>query len=165
MAFGMGIHHWAWAGAAALGCALAPINCSTLIIYNSSTSVPTGFYVRADRPIVVGALVTLKAVDASPSYARARSFDGPRDRFIKRVAASAGAQICAAGDRVTVAETRTLTRFKRDARGRALPAWSGRRTLASDELFLVGDTPDSFDSRYWGPVRRSAIDGVWRPWR
>ena len=33
----------------------------------------------------------------------------------------------------------------------------------ADEVFLLGDTADSFDSRYWGPVRLTAIDGVWRP--
>lgn len=36
-------------------------------------------------------------------------------------------------------------------------------TLAVDEVFLMGDTPDSFDSRYFGPVNTADIEGVWRP--
>ena len=47
-------------------------------------------------------------------------------------------------------------------RGAALPAWRECRILAPDEVFLLGDTPGSFDSRYFGPVRRSDVVGVYR---
>ena len=50
-----------------------------------------------------------------------------------------------------------------DSGRRVLPSWSGCRVLEENELFLVGDTPDSFDSRYFGIVTVDEIEGVWRP--
>ena len=41
-------------------------------------------------------------------------------------------------------------------------ALGGCRTLSGNEVFLMGDTPDSFDSRYFGPVSADDIEGVWR---
>ena len=105
----------------------------------------------------------MRAADASPAYARARDFTDRTDRFIKRVAATGGTQVCAEGDRVTVPGRGAVARLTRDTAGRVLPSWDGCRTLGADEVFLLGDTAYSFDSRYWGPVRISAIDGVWRP--
>ncbi|MGE0294633.1 MAG: S26 family signal peptidase [Hyphomonadaceae bacterium] len=40
-------------------------------------------------------------------------------------------------------------------------AGHGCRTLEADEVFLLGDTADSFDGRYWGPTRLQSISGVW----
>ena len=148
---------------AALGAGLTATHPAPLLIYNPSPSVPQGFYVRDGRPLRVGAFVTLRAVDASPAYARLRDFTGQRDRFIKRVAALGGARLCAEGAQVTAPGRGVVTRLTRDAAGRVLPRWEGCRILAADEVFLLGDTADSFDSRYWGPVRLTAIDGVWRP--
>jgi type IV secretory pathway protease TraF len=42
---------------------------------------------------------------------------------------------------------------------RALPGWSGCRSLEHDELLLIGDHAASFDSRYFGPVRTSSVEG------
>ena len=64
---------------------------------------------------------------------------------------------------MTVPGRGVVARLAWDTAGRVLPSWDGCRTLAADEVFLLGDTADSFDSRYWGPVRTTAIDGVWRP--
>ena len=133
------------------------------LIYNPSPSVPRGFYVRDHGPVAVGAFVTLRATDASPAYARVRDFTDRTDRFIKRVAAAGGTRVCAEGDRVTVPGRAAMARLERDNAGRVLPSWDGCRTLAADEVFLLGDTADSFDSRYWGPVSTHLIDGVWRP--
>ena len=55
------------------------------------------------------------------------------------------------------------TRIERDIEGRTLPSWDGCRRLGGGELFLLGDTVDSFDGRYWGPVTMNLIEGVWIP--
>ena len=147
----------------AIGGAAMFVHPTPALIYNPSPSVPRGFYVRDHRPVGVGAFVTLRAADASLAYAQARDFTDRTDRFIKRVAAIGGMRVCAEGDRVTVPGRGAVTRLARDTAGRVLPSWDGCRTLAADEVFLLGDTADSFDSRYWGPLRVSTIDGVWRP--
>lgn len=133
-----------------------------VLIFNASPSVPAGFYLRTDAPPALGAFVTVRAAAVAPAYARARGFSDASDRFIKRVAAGGGENVCAHGDTVSLG-ARVVTRASHDSVGRALPRWTGCRTLAADEVFLIGDTPDSFDSRYWGPVGLSKIDGVWTP--
>ncbi len=134
-----------------------------LLIYNPSNSVPAGFYVRSDRAIERGALVTVRAVNVAPAYATLRQFTEPGDRFIKRVAGVEGDEVCAEGPDVTLNGVDVARRRERDGAGHTLPTWSGCRILSADELLLLGDTPDSFDGRYWGPVTTRMISGVWRP--
>jgi len=50
----------------------------------------------------------------------------------------------------------------RDSASRALPTWSGCVTLDEAHVFLLGETPYSFDGRYWGPTSIDRIEGVWR---
>jgi len=43
-----------------------------------------------------------------------------------------------------------------------LPIWQDCRRLAADELFI----PTSFDGRYYGPIERARVVGVYRMiWR
>lgn len=147
------------AGALAL-LGAAQLNRQDLALYNASPSVPVGLYLRSSAPVRSGSFVTVRARDVAPDYAARRNFTKDGDRFIKRVAARAGERICADGDTVTVS-ARTYLRQAHDSAGRALPSWNGCRVLQAGEAVLMGDTPDSFDSRYFGVVRESAIEGVW----
>jgi type IV secretory pathway protease TraF len=80
--------------------------------------------------------------------------------LLKRVAAGSGDHVCRQGADL---EWRggAVRALSRDRRGLGLPAWAGCRRLAADELLVLGDTPTSFDSRYFGPVRRTAVEGVY----
>jgi type IV secretory pathway protease TraF len=80
--------------------------------------------------------------------------------LLKRIAAVGGDQVCRTSDALQWANRSALA-LPRDRRGWALPSWSGCRRLAGDELLVMGDTPTSFDSRYFGPVRRSSLAGVY----
>ncbi len=147
---------------AAAACAASFTRVRDVVLYNSSPSVPVGFYWRTDEPPELGDYVTVRAADVAPRYAAIRDFADADDRFIKRVAARGGTRVCASPTLVHVGADITLTRRTTDGANRPLPSWSGCRVLAADEVFLVGDTDDSFDSRYWGPVRAQRIEGVWR---
>ncbi|MFZ2030985.1 MAG: S26 family signal peptidase [Vitreimonas sp.] len=144
----------------AASCALTPGK--PWLIYNGSPSVPIGFYVRSTTRPSLGAFVTVRAAAVASDYAHVRQFDGSRDWFIKRVAATAGSLVCAREDHVDVGRVQ-LARLERDRAGRPLPQWRECRTLRRDEFFLAGDSVDSFDSRYWGPVHADEIEGVWTP--
>lgn len=147
--------------AALVAVAILMLRLPSIILYNPSPSIPSGFYMRADDELRVGVFVTVRAVDVAPDYARLRDFADRSDRFIKRVAAVAGDTVCAEGRRVTINGERLAQRAVTDSVGRRLPTWSGCRTL-THEVFLLGDTADSFDGRYWGPTPITAIEGVWR---
>jgi len=148
-------------GVASLLAGLA--NTRDTILYNPSPSVPSGFYLRLDDTVVHGTMVTVRAIDVASDYAALRDFTDAGDGFIKRVAAAGGDEVCASSDEVSINGAMVAHREARDAAGRALPTWSGCRILSADELLLLGDTPDSFDGRYWGPISRRLIEGVWRP--
>lgn len=131
------------------------------VLFNHSPSIPVGFYVHTDGPLQLGAIVTVRARDVAPDEAHARGFDEEGDRFIKRVAAVGGQHVCSDGVTLTVDGVERARRFETSAS--APGGWIGCRTLADDEILLLGDSADSFDGRYWGPVSTHLITGVWRP--
>jgi type IV secretory pathway protease TraF len=158
-------------GVAAALIAVAFAAPADLVLYNHSPSVPEGFYVRADAPATEGSFVTVRARDVAPEEARRRDFTGPSDRFIKRIAAVGGERVCGDGSRVIVGDDAiVVTVLSASAQHRAhaddgrgsLVGWRGCRILGADEVLLLGDTPDSFDGRYWGPINVRLIEGVWR---
>jgi type IV secretory pathway protease TraF len=129
-------------------------------LINESPSLPRGLYLR------IGAAIEPGAVVAVPQPAVVRPYferlGVPSDvALLKRVAAVGGEPVCAEGGAVRTLDRRAIA-LERDRQGVVLPAWRECRVLASDEVFLLGDTPGSFDSRYFGPVRRSDIAGVYR---
>lgn len=154
----------------AIGCAISMLligatasSCGGWLLYNPSPSLPPGFYWRTEGRMTRGAIVTVRARDVAPAYAALRDFADPSDRFIKRVVGINGDVVCADGRTITLNATPIGTREMRDRSGRELPSWSGCRRLTEGELFLLGDSADSFDGRYWGVVHDQLIEGVWRP--
>jgi conjugative transfer signal peptidase TraF len=147
---------------AALALAFSTFAVRDVVLYNPSSSLPSGFYVRSDDDPSPGAIVTVRARDVAPDYALARDFTDAGDRFLKRVVAISGDRVCASGAAMVVNQ-RIVRRQLRDAAGRALPLWEGCRVLLPGEVLLLGDTQGSFDGRYWGPIPERLIEGVWRP--
>lgn len=156
-------HHALTAGALALaGLALAGFWRLDVVLHNATPSMPVGFYLRASGPLARGSIVTVRAVDVVPGYAAERNFTDPGDRFLKRVVGAAGDVVCASGAQITLNGVLVGARKNRDSAGRVLPTWEGCITLDGVQVFLLGDTADSFDGRYWGPTPIDRIEGVWR---
>lgn len=135
-------------------------------LINESRSLPPGLYLREfGRDPERGAV----AAAAQPPVARAylAGLGAPSDMLLlKRVAAVGGDRVCREGDRVDT-PVGAVAVLVRDRDGVPLAAWRGCRRLDMDELFLLGETATSYDSRYFGPVRRAGVKGVYRrviPW-
>lgn len=143
-----------------LTAALALQPATPLLLINETTSLPRGVYARqTGAPVRRGATVALPQPERARPYLR--RLGAPTDMaLLKRVAAVGGDHVCADGRRL-IAPFRTVAVRSADRAGRPLPAWRGCRSLASDELLLLGDTADSFDSRYFGPVREDEVLGVY----
>lgn len=75
------------------------------------------------------------------------------------MAAVGGDQVCAKAGRVVTPAGEAVV-LAQDRRGAVLKAWTDCRRLEAGEVFLLGDSAESFDSRYFGPVDRSEIRGV-----
>lgn len=132
-----------------------------VFLVNESRSLPRGLYVRRFRTAPDrGRLVAF----AQPAAARCYLADlgAPPDMMLlKRVAAVGGDRVCLERGRLHVPGAAAPV-MGRDRAGAPLPQWTGCRFLETGELFLLGDTPESFDSRYFGPVRISDTRGVYR---
>ena len=143
------------------------------LIYNPSDSVAVGWY-RIDpfdprtgllaRPLSVGSVVLTTLPPDAAALAAQRGYLPARVPLLKRVGATAPQHVCVFDalawiDGVPVAAVRPADRL-----GRPLPSWPQCRQLRPDELFLLSSSnPASFDSRYFGPVRASAVIGVAHP--
>jgi conjugative transfer signal peptidase TraF len=131
------------------------------LLVNESPSLPRGLYVR--QP---GAGPDRQATVALPQPSSVRAYLGrigmpPEVLLIKRVAALEGDRVCRTGDRIEVGHHQVRV-VPLDRRGRLLPSWNGCRSLEPGEIFVLGDTGTSFDSRYFGPVKKDDITGVYR---
>jgi len=140
--------------------ALASRSPSPLAVLNESPSVPKGLYVRSlDQDLRPGRLVTLEQPATARPYLAGLGVP-PDLRLLKRVAATGGETVCTSDGRLRAPRTDVAVP-DRDRRGVALTPWRGCRALAADEILLLGDSPTSFDGRYFGPVQRTAIEGVY----
>lgn len=133
-------------------------------LVNETSSVPRGLYLRTSAPPAPGRIVTVRPPAPARTYAAGLGVR-PGAMLLKRVAAGAGETVCRDGERMTWPLGSARAR-SHDRQGRTLPAWRGCRRLDRDEVLVVGDSPASFDSRYFGPVRFVAVEGVYREvWR
>jgi conjugative transfer signal peptidase TraF len=130
-------------------------------IWNASASVPVGLY-RIAPGHLVG--VTDLAVVMPPAELAAfldeRRYLPRGVPLIKRVLALGGATVCRRGSAIIAYDGIYGQALARDRRGRPLPDWQGCRTLHDSEAFFMNwDSPDSFDSRYFGPLPVTTIVG------
>ncbi|PZO03156.1 MAG: conjugal transfer protein [Alphaproteobacteria bacterium] len=143
------------------GIALAAQRVPALALINESPSLPLGVYTRTVKSEPArGDVVALSQPPSTRPYLRGLGM--PSDvKLLKRVAAVGGDRVCETAGKVAT-PLREVPVMARDRRGVAVPAWRECRVLRADELFVLGDTPGSFDSRYFGPIHRAQVDGVYR---
>lgn len=131
------------------------------VVFNASPSLPRGLYwVRPATALSPGDIVAVELPAPWRRLAARRGYLPDGLPLIKRVAATAGARVCAAAGRLHIdGQNRPLPQRAADGSGRRLPAWSGCRRLRRGEIFLLAEHPASFDGRYFGPVPQTAVIG------
>jgi conjugative transfer signal peptidase TraF len=86
---------------------------------------------------------------------------------VKVVAATSSDRIDIANDGVSIDGKRwPMSAIRRyDSAGRVvdLRLPSGRYVCPENQVFLMGEHPRSWDSRYWGCVPRAIVAGRWKP--
>lgn len=129
------------------------------LIYNGSASAPIGFYWINQQPISRDEYVLAQVPIRVRNLVENRHYLPPSIPLIKRVAGMESDTICRRDLEVTIDEVTVALARKRDRFGRPLPVWQGCVTLKPNEFFLLQGHPESFDSRYFGPVDRSLVIG------
>ena len=128
------------------------------LVYNASPSMPLGWYRTVPAThLRVGMLAVAHIPAWAARLAAARGYLPISVPVIKRIAAIRGDEVCERSGVLSI-NGRTVARaLDADSAGRPLPAWRGCGELPRGEVFLLGDVPDSYDSRYFGPVRTHDI--------
>ena len=164
------VARYAWWPLALATCSLIALSWTTLstspprLVYNASDSVPIGWYrIAPVGALAAGDLALVHLPPAAMAFAVQRGYLPAHVPLLKTVAALPPQNVCVRGDRVLVDGRIVARRLHRDRQGRALPAWQACRRLVGDELFLLSTNPESFDSRYFGPVTTNAVIGRAQP--
>jgi conjugative transfer signal peptidase TraF len=134
-----------------------------LAIINETPSMQKGLYVRTGdaQKLRRGEIVAMPMPKNAKDYL-VDKLGYPTDTLlIKRVAALPGDIVCRQTDTVTVAG-KTLQANARDRHDNALPNWQGCYKLSNEGIFIQGDHPGSFDSRYFGPVSQQDLSGTYQ---
>ena len=140
---------------------LAALFCSGRLILNTTCSVPRGLWWVSGGRIQRGDTVTVpfsafRSTSWVPEiYWRKNAWGTPK-AFLKRVAGLPGDMV-EAGEygliRVAGEVIPNSAPLSADRAGRSLRAFQLPVVLASDEIWLLSDSPRGFDSRYLGPAR------------
>ena len=127
------------------------------LVWNASASVAVGLYRVIPGAPERGDFVLVRIPKSIESLAAMRGYLPAGVPLIKRVAAVAGDDVCAFDGAIVVNGGIVARQRKVDRAGRSLPCWTECRELAQGEFFLLTNAPDSFDSRYFGPVSSAQV--------
>lgn len=131
-----------------------------LLVWNASASAPVGLYlVTSPDNVRAGEMVIAWTPEPARSLAAERRYLPSNVPLVKRVGAVAGDRACAIGEAIWVNGRHVGARREVDGTGRRMPTWTGCRQLAAGEYFLLMESPDSFDGRYFGVTRREDLVG------
>ena len=134
------------------------------LLWNDTDSEPRGLYVRTPEAPRLGRVVAFNAPASVFPYADERMGYLRRVPILKEIAASSGDEVCTLNGELRINGKWRAPVLVYDTRGRPLPRWHECRRLRDGEHFVLSNRiPNSFDSRYYGPVQTSQIIGVFRP--
>ena len=132
-----------------------------LFVWNASESVPVGLYaVRPSSVLTIFELVVVQPPDMLTDFLAAGGYLPKGLPLLKHIAALPGSTVCRNGLAVTVDGVLRVIARERDHAGRMLPSWTGCRSLAKGEVFLLNPSQlSSLDGRYFGPIPSSRVLG------
>ncbi|MHB8283109.1 MAG: S26 family signal peptidase [Caulobacteraceae bacterium] len=133
-------------------------------LWNASPSEPKGVYVKVSDPAKVGEIVAFMAPPPAFPYADHRLGYLHQVPVLKQLAAGEGMQVCTQNHVLKISGKVQATVRTTDNQGVALPRWDECRPLRAGEFFAFSNrVPNSFDSRYFGPIASRKIIAVYRP--
>jgi conjugative transfer signal peptidase TraF len=134
-----------------------------LVLWNVSPSEPPGVYVRTGDAPARGRIIAFRVPAAAFPYADRHLATLHRRPVLKAVAAVSGDVVCTTSGLLVINGRRMGPIQTLDNEGARLPRWRGCGVLPKGEVFVFSDRiPNSFDSRYYGPVATRDIVSVYR---
>lgn len=135
--------------------ALAGAGNAPRLVWNFTASVPLGLYALEERHWERDDRVALKPSGRLLEILQSADVLRAGRLLLKRVAAISGDEVCRSGESVTINGVARV--YARGDPG--LLRWSGCVRLLTGEVFLLGETDDSYDGRYFGITSAADILG------
>jgi conjugative transfer signal peptidase TraF len=129
-------------------------------LWNITLSAPIGLYWLVSLLPGFGQLAAIRLPEPFQTLAAARHYLPAGALLIKPIAAHPGDRVCRLGALVSINGRFVAVARVVDRAGRPLPRWTGCRHLNPAQIFVLSAEPDSFDSRYFGPVDRRHVLGT-----
>jgi conjugative transfer signal peptidase TraF len=137
-----------------------------VLLVNRSQSEPPGVWVISAQAAGPGRRIAFRIPEPGRAYAARAMPERLRSSILKSIIAGQGDHVCALKGRLVVNGRDLAPIADHDRHGAALPRWRGCRPLRGGEYFVFSSRiPNSFDSRYYGPVSSGDVIGVYRPLR
>ena len=151
--------------ALAVSAARVPAGSQVRMVYNTSDSVPRGWYrIGPAESLQVGDIVLAWLPAEAAALAAQRGYLPNGIPLLKRIGAVAPQNVCIDGHSVSIDGVPVAVAKSADGHGHPMSSWQQCRRLSDGELFLLSATnPASFDSRYFGPIAASAVIGAAHP--
>lgn len=116
-----------------------------IFFLNHTSSMPKGIYLKIwDKELNIGDIIVFNSIE----------FGG---NLIKYIAANNHAEYCHDGAGSFWTDGITYSQNYIKIIDQNISAQSVCRRLNRDELVVLGEHPDSYDSRYFGPIKRKDI--------
>lgn len=125
---------------------------SNFFTINRTASLPTGLYfMHSFSKLEKGDVVVFLPVKEAKNYL-------PKNTkyMMKNIGGVKGDKIKIVDDRLYINDEDFGEVFKQDITGKKLPRYNGAE-IKEDEVFLVTKAKGSFDSRYWGTLKKDKI--------
>jgi type IV secretory pathway protease TraF len=132
---------------------------SARLVWNVTASAPPGLYSIAHADARIGDRVAIQPEILLAVDLERRGILRRGKVLIKKIIAGQGDTVCRDGAYVTVNGSLVAVARSQSGSGMSLPVWLGCRTLEHADVFLLGDTADSYDGRYFGITRRDEVIG------
>ena len=136
----------------------------TKYILQITSSLPKGIYrIYSKEQISLGDIVIFDV----PEKIRHMAYDwipkNPNFKFMKHVMAKNGDLVSVSPAGVYINKKYIASVSKLDSKKRPLPLINKKFHLKKDEFFVLSRYEKSFDSRYFGPIKKKSIKGIVEP--
>jgi type IV secretory pathway protease TraF len=146
--------------AAAVAMLVIPANAgSARLVWNMTPSAPPGLYIIKHDGWRAGDRVAILPPEELAADLDRRGVLPRGKLLIKRVVAGAGDTVCRDSEQVSVNSRIVANARVADAGNALLPSWQGCVELTGTQVFLLGDTANSYDGRYFGVTSAGDVIG------
>ena len=116
-----------------------------LIFLNRTASMPMGIYIKSSKnKLTTGGIIVF--------YLRDKNYN-----LLKYIAAHEGDEYCFDFESTLWVKGFPIAQKSIAKYHGELPTQSLCQTLKKDELLVLGEHPNSYDSRYFGPIKRDQV--------